>query len=634
MTDVLLPSAPSVTVDRSSRPNLDTFAFLPRGLVKLYCCACEIANTRTNTVILSYLMQLDASPDLCPSELDFSQNYLGNPGAIALIETVKGMRWVRSLNLQNTGLGEAAIIVLCDVAKSHSHLEHINIRGNEVFASSGRRLTELLHRQPRIVSLHVEFDGMPPRIAHGLRVALGRNIAKTFSFDQLTRVTCNQIIAARKEEEDAIHRSPLPQDDNNNSAAAEERGAPNSVGMKRRLDIAADAPLATAFSFAGSRALLSALDFGCERAARMTQALAAEWALERPQLQSLQRLWRRHEASLHSSLAQKNETDGEDRDSTVVVSISETLFAYRQVRSLLAALRDPHTQAVPEEFWSARVAEGRGALLLEQGSELDSVTRALEDLLALEVSDPIPVVSTSRTDEHVQRQIVLRGEETTLRTAMLRLPYLADRVLTALLGSPLWDPQAEEMERALHQTIHQTVTELYEKQRVLSLLCRKCSYWRTNHRNPHRAWQELMAAEGPRSLGIVRPVRTDRRGVHDTLHSLTEATMQLSRSALDERIVLTDECTALLPASFLDFLAERYLVHKERDALRCLYFPLEGGAESSSAATVPCAQAPVDVVGLLATWESRDQLTSFLLSAYLPWERKRWLTQQQRQPPS
>ncbi|EAN96086.1 hypothetical protein TcCL_NonESM05524 [Trypanosoma cruzi] len=146
-----------------------------RGLSTLYCLACEREGCLVNSHFLEVCRVLDTSEE-CPTEFDFRGNYLGDAGAAAIVRTVAIMRWVRFIDLRDSGAGAKTVEALVAVADEHPSLRCVDLRGggNEVFAMSGRRLLAALGRCTRLV-VHVNYDDLPATMARKLQAVKQRN---------------------------------------------------------------------------------------------------------------------------------------------------------------------------------------------------------------------------------------------------------------------------------------------------------------------------------------------------------------------------------------------------------------------------------------------------------------------------
>ncbi|PWV18967.1 hypothetical protein C3747_11g73 [Trypanosoma cruzi] len=146
-----------------------------RGLSTLYCLACEREGCLVNSHFLEVCRVLDTSEE-CPTELDFRGNYLGDAGAAAIVRTVAIMRWVRFIDLRDSGAGAKTVEALVAVADEHPSLRCVDLRGggNEVFAMSGRRLLAALGRCTKLV-VHVNYDDLPATMARKLQAVKQRN---------------------------------------------------------------------------------------------------------------------------------------------------------------------------------------------------------------------------------------------------------------------------------------------------------------------------------------------------------------------------------------------------------------------------------------------------------------------------
>ncbi|ESS64639.1 hypothetical protein TcG_05539 [Trypanosoma cruzi] len=146
-----------------------------RGLSTLYCLACEREGCLVNSHFLEVCRVLDTSEE-CPTEFDFCGNYLGDAGAAAIVRTVAIMRWVRFIDLRDSGAGAKTVEALVAVADEHPSLRCVDLRGggNEVFAMSGRRLLAALGRCAKLV-VHVNYDDLPATMARKLQAVKQRN---------------------------------------------------------------------------------------------------------------------------------------------------------------------------------------------------------------------------------------------------------------------------------------------------------------------------------------------------------------------------------------------------------------------------------------------------------------------------
>ncbi|RNF21807.1 uncharacterized protein Tco025E_03211 [Trypanosoma conorhini] len=146
-----------------------------RGLSTLYCLACEQEGCLANSDFVEVCRALDTSEE-CPTHLDFHATHLGDAAAAAVLRTMAVMRWVRSVDLRDSGAGARAVAALAAVADGHPNLRWVDLRGggNDIFAMSGRRLLAVLSRCPMLV-VHVNYEEFPATMARRLRAANDHN---------------------------------------------------------------------------------------------------------------------------------------------------------------------------------------------------------------------------------------------------------------------------------------------------------------------------------------------------------------------------------------------------------------------------------------------------------------------------
>jgi hypothetical protein len=157
-------------------------------LTKLYCDECVVHDCITNSAILAWLKCLDETNEQ-PTAVDLSDNYLGDRNFAAFCTVLSTLPSVEVLNVSNVDLQVDGVRALCQLATKHRGLRCIDLRRNQLFASSGRALAELLKVNPRIRQLMFDSEHMPERFATQIRTQLGKNVANAFpcTWDSVAR---------------------------------------------------------------------------------------------------------------------------------------------------------------------------------------------------------------------------------------------------------------------------------------------------------------------------------------------------------------------------------------------------------------------------------------------------------------
>jgi hypothetical protein len=153
-----------------------------RGFSSLYCNECVIHNCETNSELVKTFSRLDLLENLAddPTFLDFSHNYLGDRNVAALCVVLSTMMGVKGVALRGMDLQLDAVTAICKLVVSHRAITSVDLRGNQLFASSGRELVSMLKRNTRVTQLLFDADDMPERIRSAIRVQLGRNVSAAF----------------------------------------------------------------------------------------------------------------------------------------------------------------------------------------------------------------------------------------------------------------------------------------------------------------------------------------------------------------------------------------------------------------------------------------------------------------------
>uniref|UniRef100_A0A7S1M8E9 Uncharacterized protein n=1 Tax=Neobodo designis TaxID=312471 RepID=A0A7S1M8E9_NEODS len=147
------------------------------ALSQLYCDECVIHGCLTNSAMLSLFKDLDSGDKPLPNAIDLRGNYLGDKNVAAVCTVLSTLPGVESLDLRGLDLQLDGVTAVCRLAASHRGVRRIDFRNNELFASSGRQLLELLKQNRRITQCLFDTHTMPHRFVNAIHAQLGRNIA-------------------------------------------------------------------------------------------------------------------------------------------------------------------------------------------------------------------------------------------------------------------------------------------------------------------------------------------------------------------------------------------------------------------------------------------------------------------------
>lgn len=422
-----------------------------RGLVHLYLCECEIAGVSSNSDVVKFLAKEEQDNEY-PTRLDLHHNRLGERGTIALAKTLLGMQWLQHLDLRNCGVGESSVTALCAALMLHKGLSLLDVRGNEVYASSGRRLIQLVKSRPAPLLVLVDLEQLPNRIAKELLEAMGTRSAALHSYAQATCVnypivhpTVRPKALQARWEEGPLPSSPAP-----------------PLVMQWLEEMEADrGQLAQLYAMLGNIVLQLSLDV------TPSVAMSSLVALEKSVLSK-------------SVLEQCVANFG--RALAPMVCILQRIVP--TIASLTSEGAAP--PCASRSTWESIAAE-RGNVIHEQW---DTVMRLFGDAGAAgtwtdeseESPDGVidsPVVLLSR---------VVRG---VAATSTSDLPNIFGPV-----------------EKHLDRIYTQVVVEAYEARRSLAFVCQRIGYLIQNHRPVHVAWRR----EGST---LLRPARVDEQAFGD-----------------------------------------------------------------------------------------------------------------------
>eukprot|EP01062_Namystynia_karyoxenos_P023546 TRINITY_DN19104_c0_g1_i1.p1 TRINITY_DN19104_c0_g1~~TRINITY_DN19104_c0_g1_i1.p1 ORF type:complete len:533 (+),score=161.47 TRINITY_DN19104_c0_g1_i1:78-1676(+) len=107
--------------------------------------------------------------------LDFSRTYLGDRGAVPVLQTLAACPLLRELLLDNTGLGNGAVHVLVGVLMQHELLHSLSVNGNPLFETAGMDLLRLLRGSRQILHLSWAGADFSPHLTQRLQRQLQAN---------------------------------------------------------------------------------------------------------------------------------------------------------------------------------------------------------------------------------------------------------------------------------------------------------------------------------------------------------------------------------------------------------------------------------------------------------------------------
>lgn len=558
-----------------------------RGLSQLYGHECIIHGCETNSAVVKLLLELDKLhadhdtiaqqvaelPDFVrravpkfvgaePLELDLSGNYFGDRGLAALGKILLTMTRLRKLSLRTIKMTEGGVSVVCELIAKHPTLEQIDMRGNELFATSGRTLTESLRKHPRLFLLQIDMHAMPSRIARKLAEQIGRNLAAKYPLAM---------------EPEAVDRMQC--------VSKSGRSAEDVVRELRRVMSITDGEAALVYDMMSSEnieAFETALRCHARCGAFAVQ-LFADFGLNGAALQALSDVSRRLSTAHFESPSAFDEESRQllGADSTAFHDVSRAdplqrvLDRVRQL-SIVRGLTDPMTvddapvidpdaddvepMAPPptagDMAESEQLAGGeamRSMLLLEQTASgiaglhelLKQIVRAkgnrlilhkIEDLHRRLVALRNAIASVEAG--HVEVETVASEVEQTLREMTELLVHTWETIATTTIdGAPLM----HDFEAATYQEQRFVISEQYEHKRSLLLLCDRCDYF-------HRS------AAGQKSVALAQHRYNACRGslrAGDAAAFLEEVIRALREPKASERRELNQEIQALLPPSYM-----------------------------------------------------------------------------------
>lgn len=422
-----------------------------RALVHLYLCECEIGGVSANSAIVKFLAD-EEQENAYPTHLQLQKNRLGDRGTIALAKTLLGMQWLKVLDLRTCGVGEDGVAALCTALMQHKGLERLDIRGNEVYATSGRRLIQLVRHRPSPLVVLTDLEQLPGRISEELLEAMGVRAAAVQSYEDVSSVVYN-----------VVQPTPTPQ---SLRSACEGLGLPADSPlhvfvqeMERERD-----HLARLYSRLGNMVLLLAVDVSPSAAIAPLNALDAN--------------------ILHKE---------ELLERTPLVAILDRIVP---TWTLPSSEIDNDTSMAPpcckEGVWK-HITAARGVLLKEQWDTIDRLRTTGQDTAPGGWAGSSPT-QPDDTTTHVDSPIVL----------LSRLVRGIAGIGSADIGAPF-----SEVEAHIDRVYTKIVVEEYEAKRTFALVCQQVGYLIQNYRPIHAAWKKDACV-------LSRPARVDSAAFVDT----------------------------------------------------------------------------------------------------------------------
>ncbi|KAK7200154.1 Leucine Rich repeat/CHAT domain containing protein [Novymonas esmeraldas] len=143
--------------------------------VGLYRSFCAEEGCKANSAFVRYIQ--DRGGHFTLERLNLSNNYLGAKGLRPVLRMIDLCQTIVSINLEDNGIGNDAVLDLCEVLQRHVSAASINLSHNPISVAGGKRLLQLVEGNTRIRELLLDgtdlFEGLRGRI----RMALQHNAA-------------------------------------------------------------------------------------------------------------------------------------------------------------------------------------------------------------------------------------------------------------------------------------------------------------------------------------------------------------------------------------------------------------------------------------------------------------------------
>lgn len=402
-----------------------------RALVHLYLCECEIEGVSANSAIVKFLAD-EEQDNRYPTHLLLHRNRLGDRGTVALAKSLLGMQWLKVLDLRTCGVGEEGVAALCSALLLHKGLEQLDIRGNEVYATSGRRLVQLVRKRPTPLVVLTDLEQLPNRISEELLEAMGARAAAVHSFDAATRLEYPVVQPAAPSQSllTAYHGLSLPQ-------------TSPLYTLVQEVDCSREG-LSQLYARLGNIVLLLSLDVSPSRAMSSLSAL---------------------NASVQTKAALQQTT-------TLQAILQRVAPALLPPAVPLAAV-DGSAPCSRDDVWDA-VGRARGPLLKEQWDTIARIAVHGNDAPG-GWEDSVPSDPTTPPDAVVS-PIVLLGR--------------LIRGIAGISSTDIPDDAMGAVDTHIDKVYTQVVAQEYEQRRTFALVCQRIGYLIQNHRPTHASWKK------------------------------------------------------------------------------------------------------------------------------------------------
>ena len=152
-----------------------------RGIANMYLHCCVVRGTEANSHLVAEFSRMDLADDAALLETyDASNNFLGTHNVQAVCDVLLTLRRLRSIAFRNQRLTVEGVKAICDLCEEHPTIERVDLRGNELYASSGRYIQRLMSRTPRIWCFLMDCRG-------GIKVVDGNDVMATTKYANETK---------------------------------------------------------------------------------------------------------------------------------------------------------------------------------------------------------------------------------------------------------------------------------------------------------------------------------------------------------------------------------------------------------------------------------------------------------------
>ncbi|KAJ9468644.1 TPR repeat-containing protein, partial [Diplonema papillatum] len=141
---------------------------------KLYRTACEEANCRINSAVVSRLAKASFRP---LTVLNLEHNYLGPRGVLPVLKLLQLNGTVETVDLSHNGLDNVAVRELVAISRNHKGITSIDISHNACTQAVGKDLLSLVEGNTNIIELRVQGNDLYQALESRLGIALETNRA-------------------------------------------------------------------------------------------------------------------------------------------------------------------------------------------------------------------------------------------------------------------------------------------------------------------------------------------------------------------------------------------------------------------------------------------------------------------------